>query len=429
MLAAQLAAALAGTALVRSVHDGPAPAAAVRGRPAPGVDLDAARVAAVRRLLDVRAAAIRDRDRTAWLSTVDPAATAFRSKQAALFDALAAVPLSDWAYRLDASSEAPAGVALDRARGPGWWAPAVTLSYRIAGYDDVATRETQQLTFVPRGAGWYIAADDDFAGAGRDTSRGLWDSGPVTVVRGEHSIVLGHPGWRSTMRRVAAGLDAAVPRVNRIWGTDWSGRVVALVPSSQAELSHIVGGHGDYSQIAAVATAELTDANAGYHPVGDRIVINPPTFAKLGSLGRRVVLTHEVTHVATRSASGPAAPAWLVEGFADYVGYQGVQTPYGVSAAELRDAVHRGQLPTALPADGDFDGSNPNLAQVYEQGWLAVSLLADRYGRDGLLRFYRSVGGPGAPSSALDGAFASLWGSDLAAFTAAWRRDLQTRLR
>ncbi|GAC1609374.1 MAG: hypothetical protein NVS3B26_10350 [Mycobacteriales bacterium] len=429
VLAAQLVAALAGTAVLRSEQNDPPRPSAVRARPAPAVDLDAAREADVRSLLKDRANAIRTRDRAGWLSTVDPAATAFRTKQAALFDALATVPLADWSYRLDPSSEPPAGFDLDRVRGPGWWAPGVTLSYRIAGFDDVATREPQLLTFVPRGGRWYVASDDDFAHAGRDTGRGLWDSGPVAVVHGEHSIVLGHPGWGLTMRRVAAGLDAAVPRVNRIWGTGWSGRVVALVPSSQSELSRIVGGHGDYSQIAAVATAELTDANAGYHPVGDRIVINPANFAKLGSLGRRVVLTHEMTHVATRSASGPAAPAWLVEGFADYVGYQGVRVPYSLSASELRDAIRRGQVPAALPADADFDGANANLAQVYEQAWLAVTVLADRYGRDGLLRFYRTVGRPAAPSTAVDDAFATLWGSDLESFTAAWRRDLVTRLR
>lgn len=428
VLAAQLLAALTGTVVLRAVHDRPTAAPAVRGRPAPGVDLDAAREEAVRALLVRRAVAVRDRDRDAWLGTVDPLALVFRAKQAALFDALADVPLSDWTYRLDPASESPPGVDLDGSRGPGWWAPKVTLSYRITGYDDAPTKEPQRLTFVPRGSSWYVAADDDFAAVGRDTTRGLWDSGPVTVVRGLHSIVLGHPGSRSTMRRVVAGLDAAVPRVNRIWGTEWSGRVVALVPSTQAELSRVVGGHGDYSQIAAVATAELTDADAGYHPVGDRIVINPPNFAKLGSLGRRVVLTHEVTHVATRSASGPATPTWLVEGFADYVGYQGVHVPYSQSASELRAAVRKGRLPRTLPADADFSGANPDLAQVYEQAWLAVSYLAARYGRADLLRLYREVGRPGAPSAAFADALATL-GTDVAAITEGWRRDLTTRLR
>jgi hypothetical protein len=430
LLALLLVLLLGAAIVVTRDHSAPTkPAPAVRGRVAPTRNLDVTREAAVRQLLDVRAAALQHRDRAAWMSTVYPAAKAFRSRQAAYFDDLAGVPFSSWTYQLDPNSEPPAGVDLDAKRGPGWWAPAVTLSYRVPGYDDAPTLEPERLTFVPWGGSWYVAADDDFAAAGQDTTRGLWDSAPVIVTRGQRCLVLGHRGSRAVMQRVADGLDAAVPRVTRIWGTGWAQRIVALVPSTQRELTHIVGGHGDYDQIAAVATAELSDANAGYHPVGDRIVVNPPNFAKLGSLGRRVVLTHEVTHVATRSASGPQTPTWLVEGFADYVGYSGVQVPYDLSASELKAAVRRRRLPTALPSDHDFDGRNPSLASVYEQAWLAVTYLASTYGQDGLLRFYRTVGRADAPPAAVADALASMWGTDLARVTAGWRGDLLARLR
>lgn len=429
LLAVQLIAGLAAVVALRVRDDSAPDAGAVRGRVAPAVNVDAPREAAVRTLLALRAVAIRVRDRDAWMSTIDPTAAAFRQRQGDLFDALAAVPIADWSYRLEPDSEPPRNVDLGAVRGPGWWAPGVTLSYRIAGYDESPTLEPQRLTFVPRGERWYVAADDDFAAAGRDTARGLWDSGRVVVVRGANSIVLGHPGSRSMMRRVAASIDAAVPRVTEVWGTAWSHRVVALVPRSQDELQRIVGGDGDYSQIAAVATAGLTGGAAGYHPVGDRIVINPMNFAKLGTLGRRVVLTHEVTHVATRAATGPAAPVWLVEGFADYVGYLGVRVPYRVSASELRTAVRRGRGPRELPSDRDFLGGNADLAQVYEQAWLAVTLLVETYGRDGLVDFYRVVGQRGAAPTAVDDTLTSMFGTDLAAFTKAWRRDLASRLR
>jgi hypothetical protein len=428
VVAIQLAAGLAGLAVVHLQDHTRGPASEVRGRVAPGEALDA-RDRAVRALLDVRAAAIRDRDKVAWLSTVDPSNMELLERQGAVFDALAEVPLSDWTYRLDADSSRPASLDLDEKRGPGWWAPAVTLSYRITGYDDMPTIEPQRFTFVPRGDSWFIAADDDFAAVGRDTTRGLWDSGRVVVVRGRSCIVLGHPTSRSLMRRIATSIDAAIPRVTAVWGESWSQRVVALVPSTQEELGRIVGGSGDYSQIAAVATAELRDAGSGYHPVGDRIVINPPTFAKLGSLGRRVVLTHEVTHVASRAASGPEAPAWLVEGLADYIGYRGVRVPYSASASELRSAVRRGHVPDALPTEDDFDGNNKDLAQVYEEAWLAVTLIAEQHGRDGLLRFYREVGRANARPTAVDDAFRRLWGTSLAEFTEQWRHDLVTRLR
>ncbi|MDT7549580.1 MAG: hypothetical protein QOE84_1974, partial [Actinomycetota bacterium] len=107
----------------------------------------------------------------------------------------------------------------------------------------------------------------------------------------------------------------------------------------------------------------------------------------------------------------------------------GVGVPYAVSAQELRGAVRAGHLPSALPSEHDFDGTNPDLAQVYEQAWTAVSLIAETYGRDRLLRFYRAVGQAEETSSAVDDVFRDALGTDLASFTASWRRDLSTRLR
>lgn len=419
LLAGQLVVAAAGVALLRAGEPAGVAAAAVRARVA--VTLDPARERAVRALLARRAAALAGRNRQAWLADVDPAAGPFRQRQGALFDNLAGVPLRNWSYRLDPASGLPSAEAVDARRGAGWWAPAVTLTYQLAGFDDVPTAESQRLTFVPRGDRWYLAADDDFAASGQDTPRGLWDSGPVAVVRGSRSLVLGHPGSGLMMRLVAAGLDAAVPRVSAVWGSDWSRRVVALVPGSQEEVAQIVGRPGKHSQIAALTTSQ----RAGSAAVGERIVVNPAAFGRLGALGRRVVLTHELTHVATGSATGPKVPAWLAEGFADYVGYLGLPVSYRVAAAELRADVHSGRGPRALPADGDFDGGNVELPAVYEQAWLAVTLLAEAHGRSALVDLYREVGA----GTSLDQALRTRWGTDLQHFTASWRRDLSQRLQ
>ncbi|MFN2524070.1 MAG: peptidase MA family metallohydrolase [Mycobacteriales bacterium] len=405
---------LAGVASTFALQPAPRRAAATLRAAVPHED---PRAAAVQALLTARADAITRHDRAAWLATVDPTATAFAARQARLFDALQSVPVQGWTYELDPERTQPANPAVDSRRGDGWWGPAVTLRYRLAGFDSVPTAEPQHLTFVPRGDRWYVAADDDFADR---TSRGLWDEGPVTVVRGRSSLVLGHPSSATLMRTVADAVDAAVPRVTAVWGTAWSRKVVVLVPSTQRELQRLVGGAGDFSRIAAVATAELT----GSRPVGDRVIINPPNFRQLGALGRRVVLTHEVTHVATRAATGNATPTWLVEGFADYIGYLGADVSSRVAAQELRVQVRRGRLPATLPADVDFDGGNARLAQVYEQAWLAAVLLARRYGSAKLVAFYRAVGS----GLTVDAALQRVLGTDLARFTRDWRRDLQARL-
>ena len=406
------------TATVLTPAPGPGPVAVgARGSVAAA---SLTRAADVRALLAARATALRTHDRAGWLATVAPDDASFRRRQGRLFDALAALPLVTWSYNLDPSLTEGPDATLDARRGPAWWAPAVTLSYRLPG-DEGAAADRQHLTFVPRRGRWLLAADDDFRAA---SVRGIWDFGPVEAVSGRRTLVLGHPGTGTSLRAMAATADAAVQQVTAIWGPGWPQRVVVLVPRTPAEFAALVGGSGNYTSIAAVATAGLTPAAGGSRAVGNRVIVSPLNFPRLGEFGRQVVMTHEVVHVATRNATGPACPAWLAEGFADYIGYRGRSVPYPVSAQELQQAVRRGDLPTTLPTDRDFDGGNPQLAQVYEQAWLAVALLAERYGEAGLVRFYRSVGG----GRSVDAALTALFGTDTAHFTDAWRRNLLDRL-
>ncbi len=425
-LAAQLATGAVGALLLQP---GPRPAAAARVAPPRGANArvdQATRTGAVRALLAARARAVLHHDGAAFLATVDPHAGGFLRRQANLFEALRDVPLTSWTYDLDPDRERAHTEALDALRGT-WWSPDVTLRYSLAGFDRNPTVQSQGLTFVERGSRWYVAADDDFAGTGHPTVRDLWDGGRVLVVRGGSCLVLGHPRSAGLLRSLVADCDAAVPRVTAVWGKGWAQRVVLMVPDSTAELSRVVPDAGDLSQIAAVATAELVSPATGYHPVGDRVIINPSNFGELGAVGRRVVLAHEVTHVASRSATGPQVPTWFVEGLADYVGYQGVRLPVGVAAEELRADVRAGRLPGELPLDSDFEGSRKDLAQTYEQSWMAVVLLARTYGQASMLRLYRDAGAD--PSTgALGRAMAKDLHTTLVAFTGAWRADLQRRL-
>ena len=433
--ALELLAAVLTVTLVDRPTPAPPPAAVARARIAPDVVPDAAqaardaRTAAVERLLKARSAAVLQRNRAGLLATIDPGATALRARQAASFDALAQVPIGSWSYTLDPAIERPPDLLLDARYGTGnWWAPNVTFGYTLAGFDDRATTIEQHLTFVRRGGSWLLAADDDFAGVGLPTPRLLWDDGPVAAVRSGGVLALGHPASLPLIRDVAAQVAAVTPAVTAVWGKQWSQRAVVLVPATSAELSALLGNTMDLSQIAAVATAELDGAD--YMPAGDRILVNPVNFVKLGPLGRRVVLTHELTHVASRAATGPDTPAWLAEGLADYVGYLRVDVPLAVSARELRADVRGGRTPAQLPTDADFSSANLNLAQAYEGAWLAVRLLVAEHGQAAMLGFYRAVGAgrSGSKDDAVQQAFASAFGTTTSAFTAAWRADLQRRL-
>jgi hypothetical protein len=379
-----------------------------------------ARRAAVASLLNRRATAIRRRDRHAFAATLDRTATAFTAKQLAMFDALAAVPISAWRYDLHPDSDvAPGGYGA----GTETWAPTVTLRYQLAGYDDEPPAVPQFFTFVRRGDRWLTASDTDTENdPKRRTGRELWDFGPVAVARGERSLVLGHPGHAALLRDVARLADAAVPRVTRVWGTGWARRVVVLVPATQREASDILGDDTDLSRIAAVAVAELP-GDTGERPVGNRIIVNPATFRRLGTSGRRVVLTHETAHVATRDASRAGIPTWLVEGFADYVGYLGTGLSPRAICQELAADVRAGRAPAELPEDEAFDGGNARLAQAYESAWVAVRMIAERTGEAGLVRFYRAAGRDG-----VDAALRDALHTTPDTFVRAWRAYLRRTL-
>lgn len=405
----------------------PAVPAATRPAVDPVVAFLVERDRAVRALLVTRARAVLRHDRTAFLATIDPSSVAFRARQTRVFSALAPLPLGSWDYVLDTGHVQPGAPALDRRYRASWWAPGVALRYSLRGWDSSPTIEPQHLTFVRRAGRWLIAADDDFTGRGGRTTRDLWDYGAVTVVAGRRTLVLGHPGSRATLRRLAAETDAAVPRVTSVWGP-WYQRVVVLVPDSQRELAGLIGSSRDLSQIAAVATAEIPAGDDG-HPVGDRVIINPPGFDELGPIGRQVVLDHEVTHLASRSSTGPLSPTWLVEGLADHVAFRQVDLPLTVTSAELVRDVRAGRVPVALPGDAAFAPDAHHLSQAYEQASFAVDLLVERYGTARTLAFYRDVGAVrgGTSTRAVDAALGRRLGTSLRAFTAVWRAQLRVR--
>ncbi|MFE5122381.1 hypothetical protein [Streptomyces sp. NPDC056669] len=378
---------------------------------------------AVQRLLDQRAAAVRERDADAFLATVDRGSARYVAEQRRLFRQMSAVPLRSWTYRLVRTGGfTPAPV------GGRSLAAQVELRYRLTGYDTAPVVSAQYLTLARRDGRWYVASDDGLVDGKRGTEQ-LWDQGTVDVVRGAHSLVLGVGQDRRVLRAVAGIADRAVPVLRRVWPFEWAGRVVVEVPGSLDRMAALLGASANgYRGIAAVTTGEV--GGAGDEAPADRVIVNPEAYQVLGDFGRRVVLTHETAHVATRTATSASTPLWLSEGFADWVGYRTPgRTPRQV-APELTDAVVAGHPPTSLPRDDDFRfGSDPDrLSRAYEQGWLACRLIADRWGERKLVDFYRAVGRAPERSGAVESALRKVLGVSLTEFTELWRKYVATEL-
>ncbi|MFF9053535.1 hypothetical protein ACF09Z_20590 [Streptomyces erythrochromogenes] len=324
-------------------------------------------------------------------------------------EGLAGIPLADWAYEVS-SVRRDGDRALATAR----------LRYRLAGYDTAPEESAREVELVREGGAWRVGGDRPAPGALPQ----LWDQGPVSVATGTHSLVLGGSGQSTgTLREIAAEADRAVPAASAAWPGPWAGRVVVLVPGSLDAMARLLGSPADtYRGLGAVTTGRV---GAGPAPA-DRVVVNPEGYAGLGAEGRRIILTHEVTHVATRAATSATTPLWLSEGFADRAAYRGTSTTPAQAAPALSRAVRRGELPGELPRTEDFAfGGDPDAAaRAYEGAWLACRLIAAKWGEKALVDLYGRAG-----REPLETALREALGVDRAGLTAAWQESLRKDLR
>ncbi|WRZ93373.1 hypothetical protein OHB54_32645 [Streptomyces sp. NBC_01007] len=376
--------------------------------------------AEVQRVLDRRATAVLDRDEAAFRAT--GAAAGAGAGLANLRD----VPLAGWSYRLNDLRRTGDGATAD-----------AQLRYRIEGYDAAPVTVDRTLRLTHAAGAWRVTSDEP-AGSGGDQ---LWDQGAVTAVRGERSLVLGVGQSGERLRSFADLADHAVPAVSEAWGTDWTRHVVVLVPKSLEGMAGLLGAPASgYRGIAAVTTGEASEAKRGSprpeagggsaKAPADRIIVNPDAYGVLGDFGKQVVLTHETTHVATRAHTTAATPLWLSEGYADWVGYRGSGRAPGQVAPELERAVAEGQVPGALPEDGDFGFTSDagRLARAYEGGWMACRLIADHWGEVRLNDFYRAVGDHRERAGAVEGALRDVLHTTPERFTGLWRQYLKDQL-
>ncbi len=404
----------------------PAPASSSAAAPVRAPDFDQARLDAMHELLRQRGTALQDRDRALWVGTADPTALDYVARHAAVFDNLERVPLES--VRFEFAGEGPLLSAERVAEvGPGAWVARVVMVYRLADADVADVRRERYLTLVERAGSWFVADDTDGA---QDLD--LWDLGPVAVVRGDRSLVLGTVE-EPKLQDIATRTDSAARRVDTVWGSDWARTVVVQVPRDQSQMAALLNRTDEtgLEQIAAVTTGEVGQTNG---PAADRVIVNPAGFARLQDSGPDVVLTHEITHVATRAQGPGQVPLWVSEGFADYVAYHGMGLSRRQVAADVLDQVARGNGPTALPSDPDFDPANGLIAPSYSASWLAFDLIARDHGQDKAVAFYRTQAGvfSGGRTEAVpaplssEEAFRTVLRTDQASFQALWLEHLES---
>jgi hypothetical protein len=439
--AAVVVAVLGGLALVSFPAGAPAPdPGGGPGRPmgavspAPPVDhADATRTGAVTDLLRRRAKAVVDHDEQAFLATIDPrAGEPFITTQRRLFTNLAGVAFDEWSYQLRADDALDVTELPDRVtESPSdeLWAPAVDLRYALRGGDVIPTDRTMGYLFARHGDAWYLRSDTALDTLGRRTWRGPWDFAPCVVTTTRHGIVLSHPGSQPMVDRLTRELDPSVEAVSELWPTQWSQRVAVMLPDSPGEMRALVGPDFPVESVVAVAVADRVD-NKTRTVAGQRVVLSPSGVRALSIASLRVVLRHEITHLAARADTVDGSPTWLLEGFADYVGYRDSGVTLAEGAPDLAKRVRQDGPPAALPEDRAFRSRGPDLDLAYQQSWSIARFIADRYSEKTLIEVYRRLAGAGPVSAReTDDMLRELLGVDRAALVEGWQSYLREALK
>ena len=369
--------------------------------------------------LAARALAVINHDKAAYLAT--DAAGWFRDADAQRFDNLAALPFAEWSMSL-AAAQPP---ALAKAGVPHVYQ--VTETYELSGVDYQPVTVTRYLTFVQHGGKWLLSSDRDGAAAGLRGDTQIWDQGPVSVVRGSRSLVIGL-GGEQRLKPFADLADHAATKAAKVWGAaGWSGDVVVLVPAAQDQVETLLdAAPGSLQGVVAVTAGEggkpLTGAPAS------RVLINPDAFNAEAPDAWQFFLDHELTHVATRAWTTAAVPLWLSEGAADYTGYLSSGISGDRKFQELAAAVAGGWKPGELPVTDDFHGAGDDVSRTYQISHLACAYIAEKYGQAKLVAFYKAVGtAPDGTADPVGDAFRTVLGINTGDFTVKWRAYVLTK--
>ena len=355
---------------------------AVGQRPAPKLPADPS--TELPRLLAKRAKAVRDGDRAAFLATVDKRQKAFYKQQATLFASMRTVPFQTLSYEV---IDQRTNTRLRRRYHADQAVDAqVQASYRFKGQDASPVLARHSYTFELTRSVWRVAGQGDSRRRRDDTE--IWDAGPVRTERSARTLIVFHPGQEKLAERLLQVADRAYTQVGAAWTGRWERKAVILVPRDEQEAERLVGAR-DLSRVAAVASSSV-ESGATERVLGNRIVVNTDNVVRYNPLNLQVLITHEMTHVATRTL-GDGVPLLLVEGFADWAALKPLGYPFAVTRPNLARAVREGRFDGTLPGDPDF--RDADAAVAYDEGSAFCLWVADTYGTAKLQALYREFKG------------------------------------
>lgn len=331
--------------------------------------------AAIRQLMHHRAQAVLHDDRAAFLATVDPADHRFVARERTLFDNLTALPVQSMSYTVE-------GVSIPRrplGEGP-QLSPPVVEYVALAGADVRPVSNPLVEVFVRRDHHWLLASDREHVFNGTtDVQSRPWGAGPVDVALHGDTVVVLDQGSPVSAQRLLDRVDGAFSVVGRVLGRRADRRLLVDATSTGLPDEFNPLSHED-AAATTYPVHESPPSGVGRDRYAGTVVKVNPHRLRAG-LGQYGLLRHELTHVALRTLDD-GAPVWLVEGVADYVGFQPYPESALVVTPRVRHRLDRMARHPALPDSREFD-YDP--AENYAVSHAAVLWLVQHYGMPKLI--------------------------------------------
>ena len=356
------------------------------------------------RLSESLTAALREGDKKAFLSAFDPARTALVAQQSTWFDNVRRVPMKDRRMFLVKARDTR------DSSGRGRLSADMGFQHQITGADSAPLSEWYTFDFRKQGSKLLVTR---VTGAPADESTGEkysryyrqpWDDGPMAVVRGRKTILLGPEGDTATMRGLAGRLDDAVETEIRrftrarakLAGDVRSRKWVFMMQAPQVtNLFDYLGGEvkpREADFLAFTMPVFLSDTSTGSVDAESdvhvsRIVLDREAVSRADLA---TTIRHEMVHALeqTWQQGYGSAPRWAVEGAA-----VALSSP---SASDLGYRRDRGlgylRSHDHLPTDTEFyKGDNDEVSSHYGAGYLACAYVIEKRGEAGLLEALRAM--------------------------------------
>jgi hypothetical protein len=375
-----------------------------------------ARDTALRALLDRLEKAVKAKDKAAFLAEVDQSDPALVKREQLLYDNLTKIPFAEFQYELGpwrSDLQRFLSAQVRQKYHQAAHVGTVTIRYRIQGIDSAAVTTPWLPIFVYRDGRWEIGGQASDKNAPYGANGQAWDAaGPIVVQRSKRVVAVLSADDAERGSYLLDLAEHGLDRVARTRPNGWDGKVfVTAVQDTRIFDTYFADSPERVARVAAIAVPYYSEVPdwANYEPTyaATRIVFNPQELS-----AQPDELAHDLAHEFTHAAMGPVTrgttPRWLVEGFAEYAAYNGIDVPKSFIQRDLGDL----DVSKGLPSDDEFYAESRN----YVGAWLACRYIATQYGPDKLIALYAAF----QRENSQDVAVKQVLGVDFGSLQSAW---------